>query len=343
MRIVVFGAGGFVGGWICEQLTQHDHIEQIACVRKWASSVRLARRGIEIRQLDLENTQGLPAILAGADAVINAAMLPPQLEPGLVVGLHSACVLAGVRRLVQFSSAALYGNLVGAVDESIAPAPVDNYSRGKAEMEQRLAEASKASDMQVVILRPSIIYGSFSEGWTVRYVERIVKGRWKSLGRHGTGMCNLIHAQDVARAAIAAATNDIAKGVHILNLNGPDEVTWNEYIQRLGDQLEVPNRSIQNVSRFRMMTSVADVLRIFAKWNWVRSLYRRSQGITRDAMTSAKLVTALYPSSGELDLLGRKVHYIAERAEKTLGITPAVPLDQGIRQSVAWCRLHGIV
>lgn len=343
MRIVVFGAGGFVGGWICEELSQLDDIEQIACVRRWASSVRLARRGIEIRQLDLENTQDLPAVLAGADAVINAAMLPPQFEPELVVGLHSACVSAGIRRLVQFSSAALYGNRAGTVDEDIAPAPADPYSHGKAEMERRLTVASKASDMQVVILRPSIIYGPFSEGWTVRYVERIVNGRWKSLGRHGNGICNLIHAQDVARAAIAAATNDIANGVHILNLNGPDDVTWNEYIERLGDQLGVPNRATQSVSRFRMMTSAAAVLRIFAQWNWVRSLYRRSNGITRNAMTSAKSVTGLYPSSTELALLSRRVHYIAKRAEATLGITPAIPLDQGISQSVAWCRLHGIV
>jgi len=343
MRIVVLGAGGFVGGWICEELSQQGHIEQIACVRKWASSVRLARRGIEIRQLDLENTQNLPDILTGADAVINAAMLPPQSEAGIVAALYSACVLAGVRRLVQFSSAALYGNRVGTVDESIAPAPVDAYSRGKAEMERRLVEATKASDMRIVILRPSIIYGPFSEGWTVRYVERIVKGRWKTLGRPGNGTCNLIHAQDVAKAAIAAATNDIAPGIHILNLNGPDDVTWNEYIERLGDQLEVPDRATQSVLRFRMMAAAAGMLRLSTRWNWVRSLYRQSHGITRDAMTSAKSVTALYPSSTELDLLSRKVHYVAERAARTLGITPAIPLEDGIRQSVAWCRLHGIV
>jgi nucleoside-diphosphate-sugar epimerase len=343
MRIVVFGAGGFVGGWICEELSQQDHIEQIACVRKWASSVRLARRGIEIRQVDLENAQDLPAILTGADAVINAAMLPPQFEPELVARLYSDCVVAGVHRFVQFSSAALYGNRSGTVDESIAPAPVDAYSRGKAEMERRLVEASKTSGMQVVILRPSIIYGPFSEGWTVRYVERIVKGRWKRLGWHGNGVCNLIHAQDVARAAITAATNDIGPGVHILNLNGPDDVTWNEYIERLGDQLEVPDRVTQSVLRFRAMAAAAAMLRIFARWNWIRSFYRRSQGITRDAMTSAKSVTALYPSSTELDLLGRDVHYVAQRAATTLGIAPAIPLDQGIRQSVAWCRLHGIV
>ena len=343
MRIVVFGAGGFVGGWICEVLSLRDQIEQIACVRKWASSVRLARRGIEIKQADLENAQDYQTILTGADAVINAAMLPAQSEPELVATLYSACVLAGVRRFVQMSSAALYGNRIGAVDESIAPAPVDAYGRGKAEMERRLVEASKASDTQVIILRPSIIYGPFSEGWTVRYVERIANGRWKGLGRIGDGICNLIHAEDVARTAIAAATNDIAPGAHILNLNGPDHVTWNEYIERLGDELGISNRAPQNVVWFRTMASAAAMLRVGARFHSVRMLYRRSRGAARGAMSSAKAVTALYPSSTELDLISRKVYYLADRAAKTLRMSPSIPLDQGIRQSVAWCRLHGIV
>jgi hypothetical protein len=60
-------------------------------------------------------------------------------------------------------------------------------------------------------------------------------------------------------------------------------------------------------------------------------------------MTGAKAVTALYPPASELDLLSRKVFYLADRAAKTLRMSPSIPLDQGLRQSVAWCRLHGIV
>jgi len=117
MRIVVFGAGGCVGGWICEELSLRDDIEQIACVHKWASAVRLARRGVDIRQADLENAKELPAILNAADVVVNAAMLLPSREPELVTALYLASVKAGVRRFIQFSSAAVYGNRTGDVDE----------------------------------------------------------------------------------------------------------------------------------------------------------------------------------------------------------------------------------
>jgi nucleoside-diphosphate-sugar epimerase len=343
MRIVTFGAGGFVGGWICEELSQRDDIEQVACVRKWASAVRLARRGIAIRQIDLEDVNDISAVLAGADAVVNAAMPPASREPELVMALYSACVRAGVRRFVQFSSAAVYGSLTGIIDEGVSPAPTDDYSWGKAKMEKRLAEAAQTSPTQVVILRPSIVYGPFSEGWTVRYVDRIIKGRWRSLGRAGEGTCNLIHAQDAARAAIAAATGNIPPGTHVLNINGPDVVSWNEYIERLGDALGQPGRSVPNIAQFRTMAATAKLLRMGSGLTWLRTFYRRSKGSTRAVMTNAKGVTDLYPASTELDLLSRQVQYRANQATKTLGVSPSISLEQGLRQSVAWCRLHGII
>ena len=343
MRIVVFGAGGFVGGWVCEELSQQPGIEQVACVRKWASAVRLARRGVDIRQADLEDAAQVAAALVGADVVVNAAMPPPSREPELVTALYHASVRAGVRRFIQFSSAAIYGDRTGAVDESMAPAPADDYSRGKAEMESHLLEAAGQGALHLFILRPSIIYGPFSDAWTVRYVQRIVKGRWRGLGRAGDGTCNLVHAHDVAKAVIAAAAVDIPPGVHVLNINGADTVSWNEYIEQLGDALGTPGRTIPSATRFRGMAFVAGLMRLGGSFTLVRTLYRRSAGTPRAAMKSAQATTQLYPSSGELDLLGRRVHYSAARAARVLGLEPATPLDDGLRQAVAWCRTHGVI
>jgi nucleoside-diphosphate-sugar epimerase len=343
MRIVVFGAGGFVGGWICEELHQQNDIEVVACVRKWASAVRLARRGVDIKRIDLEQANELPAILTGADVVVNAAMPPPPREPKLVAALYSSCVRAGVRRFIQFSSAVIYGNRTGDVDESMTPTPDDDYSRGKAEMESRLVDAAAISDTQLFILRPSIIYGPFSEPWTVRYVERITKGRWRGLGRVGDGTCNLVHAHDVAKAVIAAATANVAPGVHVLNINGPDEVSWNEYIERLGDALGTPDRVTPNIALIRAMAVATEIMRMAAQFASLRALYRRSAGTSRAAMTSALTVTRIYPSSVELNLISRKVHYSAVQAERVLGLSPSIRLEEGLRQSVAWCRIHKVV
>lgn len=342
MRIIVLGAGGFVGGTICEELFQRKDIEQLACVRKWASAVRLARRGIEIRQVDLDDIATLSPVLAGADAVVNASMPPSSREPELAANLYHACDEAGVRRFIQLSSAAVYGDRIGEVNETTPLAPGDDYSRGKAKMEGLLIEAAARSSTQLYILRPSIIYGPFSGAWTVRYVERIVKGRWRTLGRCGNGTCNLVHARDVAKSVIAAATADTAPGPHVLNLNGPDMITWNEYIERLGGALGVPDRMTPNAVLFRWIAIAAELLRIGGTSKWARVLYRRSNGKAKSVMTSAQDLTLLYPSQGELALLGRRVHYSTERATRILGQSPSISVEEGIRQSVEWCRVHGI-
>jgi nucleoside-diphosphate-sugar epimerase len=343
MRIVIFGSGGFVGGWLCEELSGRNDIEVVACVRKWSSAVRLARRGLDIRQIDLEDFNELPSVLSGADVVVNAAMLLPSREPELATRLYAECVTAGVRRFIQFSSAAVYGNRTGHVDESVAPAPDSDYSRGKVEMESRLVKAAAMTSTQLFILRPSIIYGPFSEGWTIRYVERIVRGRWRRLGRAGEGTCNLVHAQDVARAVITAASASIAPGTHVLNINGQEVVSWNEYIERLGDALGTLDRVTPNVALFRGMALAAGIMRMGARITSVRSLYRKSVGTARSAMTNAKEIAKLYPGSGELNLLRRKVHYSGIKAGLVLGFSSSIPLGEGLRQSVAWCRAHGVI
>lgn len=343
MKVVVFGAGGCVGGWVCEELSQQNDIEVVACVRKWASAVRVARRGVEITQTDLEDDTKLPAILAGAGAVVNATMPPSPREPDLTKKLYLACVKAGVRRFIQFSSAAVYGNHTGDIDENVAPAPISDYGRGKAEMENHLREAAATANTQVFIFRPSIIYGPFSEAWTVRFVERVVKGRWRSLGRAGEGTCNLVHAHDVAKAVTAAATADIAPGLHLLNLNGSEIVSWNEYIERLGDALGTQNRVTQNATVFRLKSVVAGAMRIGSRISSIRSFYRRSKGAARATITNVHAITKLYPTSSELDLLSRKVRYSSVQAARILPLGPAVPLEEGLPQSIAWCRIHGVV
>lgn len=343
MRVIVFGAGGFVGGWICEMLSEQDGVNLVGGVRKWASAVRIARRGISIAQSDLSVAKDLPALVKGADVVINAAMLPAAREPDLVCGLYQACASVGVRRFVQLSSAAVYGSQIGEIDENTPTAAIDDYSRGKAEMEAAVIKLAATSGPQLMVLRPSIVYGPFSDAWTVRFAQRISKARWRGLGPLGAGTCNLIHAGDLAKAVIAAATVSIDPGCHVLNINGPDVVSWNDYLERFGDALETPNRVVPNATFFRAKTIVTGFVRRGGGLGVVKSLYRRSVGNTRAAMIRAKEVTDIYPTSEELALFGRKVHYSANRAAKVLRMEPETSLETGLKQCALWCRVHGII
>ena len=348
MKVIVFGASGFVGGWICELLNNRKDVELLACVRRWAASARLARRGIELHQLDLDDNRDFVELLRGAEIVINAAMLPANRESALVTRLYEFAAKANVARFIQLSSAAVYGNLVGDVDEQAPPMPDNEYAAGKAKMERQLLARAALGGPQMFILRPSIIYGPFSDAWTVRYAKRIASGRWSSLSGLGSGTCNLVHAQDIARAAVLCGTASVPAGSHVLNINGPDVVSWNEYIRRLGDALDIPGRFQPNTLKLLTMIVGSGIIRSGGKWalkHFQTAVRRVTQsGRTGPAVAAgAKSIVDLYPAPGELKLLRRRVRYGWQRAEEVLGFKPEITLTDGLKQSADWCRVHGVL
>jgi nucleoside-diphosphate-sugar epimerase len=342
MKIIVFGGGGFIGGWLCEELANRKGIEFVACVRRWSSAVRLARRGLDVVQLDLEAVTDDTAVIAGADVVVNVSVPPPDREPELALRLYSACAAAGVRKFIQFSSMAVYGDRTGTVDEDTPPTPSGDYGRGKTEMENRLLQRAARSGPQLIILRPTIVYGPFSDNWTVRYARRISNGRWRSLGWAGAGTCNLVHGQDVAKAVIAAALAQPDSKSHVLNINGPEVVTWNEYIERFGDALGVAGRTDMNPLYFSLTSTVVDGIRKAGSWIKRKGMSRPLKSAPT-LVGKAQSVVSLYPTPDELHLLRQKMQCSRERAERVIGFSPSMSLNDGLRQSAEWCRIHGVV
>lgn len=69
-------------------------------------------------------------------------------------------VAAGVRRLVFVSSVKVHGGeRDAAYTERDAPAPEDAYARSKFEAEERLHEIGRDTGLEIVIVRPPLVYG----------------------------------------------------------------------------------------------------------------------------------------------------------------------------------------
>ena len=348
MKIIVFGAGGFVGGWVCEVLANDSEHTVIGCIRGWSSAVRLARRGIDIAQVDTSDYARIVEILSQADIVVNASMPSPELEKEVASRLFKASAEAGVSRFIQFSSAAVYGNRTGTISEVVSAEPEDPYGRGKLSMEKNLLTMAKMGGPQLFILRPSIIYGPFSDAWTVRFAKRIASKRWQHLGRMGKGTCNLVYAEDVARSVLVASTVEVPPGSHVFNINGPSAINWNEYIDRFGELLRVNHRTSPAPLQFLLNVVAADFVRRIgsvakAHFKSLLSRLSRSTGVGRKVVGNAKSFVGLYPTLEELRLLGRKAYYSPAHATRVLNFTATTPLDVGLSKAADWCRAHGIV
>jgi nucleoside-diphosphate-sugar epimerase len=209
-------------------------------------------------------------------------------------------------------------------------------------MEDRLLDAAAKAGPQLFILRPTIVYGPFSEPWTIRYARRIAALRWRTLGAAGTGTCNLVHGEDIARAVVLAASADVPGGSHVLNINGRELVSWNEYIERFGDALGISDRTTPSLGMFTVSAMALQALRTGVRWLKARGL-RRPAGSPAPAIARAQSLLGLYPTRGELKLLRRQARYSAERAARVLGFQASIPLTRGLQQSAAWCRIHGVI
>lgn len=93
--------------------------------------------------------------------------------------LAKACAEAGVRRFVYLSSVGVHGarSFVRPLSESSPLVPHDDYSRSKLEAEQVLAEIGRSTPLEVVILRPPLVYGPGAPGNFARLI-RLVRSGW---------------------------------------------------------------------------------------------------------------------------------------------------------------------
>jgi nucleoside-diphosphate-sugar epimerase len=349
-RVLVTGAGGFIGGRAVEVL-HHMGTEVRAGVRRWSSAARIGRLPIEIVQCDLADPRQLDIACDGVTAVVHCAVnLQPIAEAELQMrNLLDAALRQDVKRFVHLSTMEVYGEPSGDVDEQHrfdAAGGHNHYASLKIRLEQVCREYMDRG-LPVVILRPTIVYGPFSEAWTVDVAQRLVSSSW-SLPEHATqGTCNLVYVDDLMGAILLALRSDRAVG-EAFNVNGGERLTWNDYFCALGAAL-----GLARLKRRGALTAQAGAwltlpVRKSAKFllrryqDQIMALYQRS-GLAKQVMRRAERFLRQVPTPAEFRLCSRTAFYRTDKAARLLGYTPQYSTDRGVALSAAWLKHEGHV
>ncbi|MBU3655352.1 MAG: SDR family oxidoreductase [Alphaproteobacteria bacterium] len=192
MKIMVTGANGFVGRSLCAHLRAANH-QLVAMVRTPASLAEApVAHNLALAEVivgDLADGAPLQASLSGVDTVIHLAArvhIMRDDSPDPMAAFHKINVdgtmhlakqahQAGVRRLVFLSSIKVNGES-GHFTETDNPAPTDAYALSKWQAEQALKEFSQQTGMEVVIIRPPLIYGPGVKGNFASLIRLIQRG-----------------------------------------------------------------------------------------------------------------------------------------------------------------------
>ncbi len=345
-KVLVTGAAGFLGGWVVESF-QLAGFSVRAGIRRWNSAIRLARRPTEIVACDVTSPEQLRQALEGCDAVVHCAVGDDFVTVQGTRNVLQAAHELRLRRVIHLSSVAVYGKAPGAIDETHARRSRGNpYAKRKIEAEQ-VCEEFIDRGTPVVILRPTIIYGPFSEAWTVSFAKRLHSGKWGTFGKDGEGTCNLVYVTDVVQAIHRALISDNVEG-EIFNVNGGDLITWNEYFVRFNEVLggdPLPELNTWQIAlKARLLSPVRGVGKFaLARFNNALTKIHTKSPFASKYMKLTETSLKLTPTSEQLKLYRVDVEYLIDKARNRLGYEPQVNAAQGLEFSESWLRQHGIL
>lgn len=234
MRVLVTGAGGFVGRALVQRLGERGHVVR-AAVRTPDRVPAGAPERVTIGNIGPDTAW--EEALDGVDAVIHLAarvhVMEDRASDPLTLyrrinaegtrALAAASARAGVRRLVFVSSIKVNG------EETVpgrpftpgdAPCPADPYGRSKAEAEAALREVAEATGLQVCVVRPPLVYGPGVRANFLRLLEAVDRGIPIPLG----ALCNrrsLVYVGNLADALATCAEHPAAAGETFLVADEP--------------------------------------------------------------------------------------------------------------------------
>lgn len=253
MNVLVTGADGFVGAALTPRLAEGGTGRVRAAVRNAAPE----RPGVERTYVgDIGPDTNWDAALTGVDAVVHLAAKVHSLKdvrsaPAAdeyrrvntagTIRLAERAAALGVRRLVFLSSVKVNGD-EGRFSEDDAPAPGDAYAVSKHEAEVALRQLAARTSLQVVIIRPPLVYGPGVKANFRSLIRAVSRGVPLPFGLVRNRR-SLVAVDNLADFIAACLEHPSAPGQTFLVSDGED-VSTADLIRRIGIALGRPARLV---------------------------------------------------------------------------------------------------
>jgi len=190
-RVLVTGASGFVGQALVSALLQQGY--DVSCGQRNSPQEKEKRPGCKYYAVgDFTEKPAWDEALNEVDSVVHLAARVHVMQETVkdplaafrkanveaTLELARAAVKSKLRRFVYISSIKVNGEQTDgdAFTEEDAVDPLDPYARSKFEAEQGLMRIARESGMEVVIIRPVLVYGPGVKGNVLRLLQLIEKG-----------------------------------------------------------------------------------------------------------------------------------------------------------------------
>ena len=315
-RVLVTGATGFVGLPLCLTLASTGH-QVLALSRRPLAQLDAA--GIELHTCtDIATAPLWRPILDGVDTVIHLAGRAHVLNDGApdsamrythdnvdaAMAIARGAIDCGVKRFVFMSTIKVFGD--GPFLEPLrpwqAPAPNDDYGRSKLEAEHALRELAREAAIDMVIVRPPLVYGPGVRANFLRLMNWVERGVPLPLSgvRNQRSLVSVFNLNDLLR--------------HIVERQESCAGTWH-----VSDG--------QDCSISQLIRELA------AQMSRSARLFPLPPGLLRTAFTLAR-------RKHEYERLCGSLQVDMRETSARLGWRPPLGLQEGLARTVAWYEGH---
>ncbi len=355
-KLAILGANGFVGSRLLEVF----HLAGVArlrpIVRGFGALARLARFELDWRLADARDTAALTTAFEGCDGVVNLVVgdAPDILETA--TASYEAAHAAGVKRMVYLSSASVHGQAPAPGTDETAPLHTkhaQDYNNAKVRAERALARCRARGAVELVTLRPGIVFGPRSR-WVSHLASELLGGT-AYLVHQGEGICNSIYVDNLVAAIRLALTSHKADR-EVFLVGDRERVTWLDFYRPIADALGVDLDGVPRVAAPEFPSSWKKKLADVRASKHVQAVLPAVPKKLKQAVKGALAAATALPGPSEWALPVPPGPAITEemcrlqncdwqfpwaKAQRLLGYEPGVSFAEGMRRSVAWLAFAG--
>lgn len=322
MKILVTGAGGFLGYYIARDLKKLGH-EVFNFSRSHHKD--LDELGITTREGNLNDPSSIDRALEGIEAVFHVAGKVAmwgkwddfyQTNTIGTKNLVLSCKSKGIKKFIYTSTPSVVfssGDILGG-DESMEYPEVylSLYAKSKM-LAEKYVLSSNSDEFQTCALRPHLIFGPRDKNIIPRLIAAAQKGKLKRIG-DGSNLVDIIYVENAAKAHIQAfekleKDSAVSGSAYFIAQERPVKL-WDfiDNILEINGQTSV-TKSISMSTAYRLGCLVEIFLRLFKIWN------------VHPPMTR---FVALQ--------LGKSHYFSHKRAERDFDYSPSISIEEAIEK-----------
>lgn len=315
-KVLVTGATGFIGAALCKRLLE-EGLPVHGTVRSIGPTI-LPQGVVSVQLESIEKKYEWDTIINDTETVVHLAARVHVMKNSVAdlfseyckvnvsgsKSLAQAAATCGVKRFIFMSTVKVNGEeSAKTYKETDKPAPRDPYAISKLQAEQRLRKIAAESGMELVILRPPLVYGPGVKASFLRLLKVVERGIPLPLASINNRR-SLIYLENLLDAIVTCINHPRAAGQTFLINDGRD-LSTPELIRLMAETMG---------RKVRLFSFPPGMLKTMGK---------------------------ITGRSAEIDRLIGSLCVDSSKIRTMLGWKPPYRTEEGIRETVLWYKKNG--